>query len=95
MPADVIATVESFAPTNAVRDPVFQDRNGRTEWQTEVDDPEEYHDAQEYVPPKEHDDIPFQYDDAILATERDALAEDAAAHGEVPGVDSDDDDTNT
>jgi hypothetical protein len=92
MPADVIAAVESFAPTNAVRDPVFQDRNGRMEWQTDVDDPEEYHDAQEFVPPEEQndDDVPFRYDEAILAAERDDLASDATAHGELPGVDTDD-----
>jgi hypothetical protein len=95
MPADVIVTVESFAPTNAVRDPVFQDQNGRMEWQTEVDNPEEYHDTQEYVPPEEQDDIPFRYDDDILTAERDAPTEDAAAHGEVPGRDIDDNGADT
>jgi hypothetical protein len=65
MPADAIATVESFAPAAAVRDPVFQNRNGRLDWETDVDNPEEYHDAQEYVPPDDPNDVPLWYDDAI------------------------------
>jgi hypothetical protein len=92
MPADVIATVESFAPADAVREPVFKNRNGRLDWETDVDDTDEYHDAQECVPLEEQD-IPLRPDAAITAAELHELAADATAHGEIPGVNTDDENT--
>jgi hypothetical protein len=96
MPANITATVESFAPVDAVREPVFENRNGRLDWETDVNDADEYHDAQEFVPLKEQD-VPLRPDAAITTAELHALAADATAHGEIPGVNTDDenDDTTT
>jgi hypothetical protein len=94
MPTDVIVTVESFAPADGVREPVFEVCNGHLDWETDTDDANEYHDAQEYIP-LEDQDVPLRPDAAITAAELQALTADATAHGEIPGVNTDDENDET
>jgi hypothetical protein len=91
MPAEVIATIESFATCDATSDPAFEDRRGRRDWETKTDDPREYHDAQEYVPVEEPN-VPLRPDSPITPAELLDLTADATAHGDIPVVDGGPDD---